>query len=64
MGAPRKNPPKDAVESIERLAAQGHSIIGIAKQLGVSRETFKRWCKKTKRFKKHSRWVGKYNGKH
>jgi hypothetical protein len=44
MGAPRKNPPKDAVESIERLAAQGHSIIGISKQLGVSKPTFQRWC--------------------
>src|ERR1700730_16530658 len=44
MGAPRKNPPKDAAEVIERLAAAGHAIVGIAKQLGVSKETFKRWC--------------------
>lgn len=44
MGAPRKNPPKDATATIERLAALGHSIIGIARQLGVSKETFKRWC--------------------
>jgi hypothetical protein len=44
MGAPRKNPPKDAAEVIERLAAAGHAIVGIAKQLGVVRETFKRWC--------------------
>lgn len=44
MGALRKNPPKNAVETIERLASQGHAIIGIAKQLGVGRETFKRWC--------------------
>jgi hypothetical protein len=44
MGAPRKHPPKDAGATIERLASQGHAVIGIAKQLGVGRETFKRWC--------------------
>jgi hypothetical protein len=44
MGAPRKNPPRDAGETIERLAAQGYSIIGIAKDLGVSKKTFKKWC--------------------
>jgi transposase-like protein len=44
MGAPRKHPPKNAAETIEQLASQGHAIIGIAKQLGVSRDTFKRWC--------------------
>jgi hypothetical protein len=44
MGAPRKHPPKDAAATIEQLAAQGHAIIGIAKKLGVTKETFKRWC--------------------
>jgi hypothetical protein len=44
MGALRKNPPKNAVSETERLAAQGYSIIGIAKHFGVGRETFKRWC--------------------
>ena len=44
MGAHRKNPPNDAIEKTESLAALGHSIIGIARQLGVSKETFKRWC--------------------
>jgi hypothetical protein len=44
MGAHRKNPPNDAAVTIETLAALGYSIIGIAKNLGVSRETFKRWC--------------------
>ena len=44
MGAPRKHPAKDAVETIERLAGQGYAIIGIAKNLGVSKETFKKWC--------------------
>jgi len=44
MGAPRKNPPKDAAVTIETLASQGHAIIGIARQLGVGRDLFKRWC--------------------
>jgi transposase-like protein len=44
MGAPRKHPPEEAAVTIERLASQGHAIIGIAKQLGIGRETFKRWC--------------------
>jgi hypothetical protein len=44
MSAPRKHPPKDAVAVIQSLAALGHSIIGIAKQLGVSKPTFLRWC--------------------
>ena len=44
MAAPRKNPPENAIAETERLAAQGYSIIGIARALGVSRETFKRWC--------------------
>jgi transposase len=43
MGAPRKHPPKDAAEVIQRLAAQGHSIIGIAKHFNVSSHTVKRW---------------------
>jgi hypothetical protein len=40
----RKHPPKDAVKTIEFLAAEGYSIIGISRALGVSRETFKKWC--------------------
>lgn len=43
MGAPRKNPPPNAAATIGKLASEGHAIIGIAKSLGVSRETFKRW---------------------
>jgi hypothetical protein len=46
MGAQRKHPQKDAAEVIERLAAEGRAIIGIAKHLGVSRETFKAWCER------------------
>ncbi len=44
MGAHRKNPPAGAAATIEQLAAQGHAKIGIAKMLGVSRQTFERWC--------------------
>lgn len=44
MAAPRKNPPKDTVEVTEQMASQGYSIVGIAKKLGVSVPTFKRWC--------------------
>jgi hypothetical protein len=44
MAAPRKYPPANAVAETESLAAQGYSIIGIARSLGVSKETFKRWC--------------------
>jgi hypothetical protein len=47
MGAPRKHPPNGAAEVIQRMAAEGHAIIGIAKHLGVSRETFKRWCEES-----------------
>jgi len=43
MGAPRKHPPKDAAEAIERLASQGHSLIGIGKHFKVSSRTVKRW---------------------
>lgn len=44
MAAPRKNPPENAIEETERLATKGYSIVGIAKTLGVSQKTFKRWC--------------------
>jgi hypothetical protein len=44
MAAPRKHPPSNALAETERLATQGYSIIGIARALGVSKGTFKRWC--------------------
>lgn len=44
MAAHRKLQPDDAAKTIETLAAQGFAIVGIAKHLGVSRETFKKWC--------------------
>ena len=43
MGAPRKHPPQNAAEMIQHLAATGFAIIGIARELKVSKETFKRW---------------------
>ena len=43
MGAPRKHPPKDAAVEIERLATQGHSLIGVGKFFKVSSHTVKRW---------------------
>lgn len=43
MAAPRKHPPKNSAETIRKLATDGHSTIGIAKQLGVGREAFMRW---------------------
>lgn len=43
MGAPRKHPPQGAAETIQRLAATGFAIIGIAKEFNVAKETFKRW---------------------
>jgi hypothetical protein len=43
MGAPRKHPPKNAAATIEKLAAEGHSQVGIAKHLGVGRIAFLRW---------------------
>ncbi len=44
MAAPRKHPPSNAISETERLAAQGYSIVGIARALSVSKGTFKRWC--------------------
>lgn len=41
--AQRKYPPKGAAKTIEQMALQGHSTIGIAKHFGVSTPTIKRW---------------------
>ena len=59
MGAPRKNPPKDARVETERLAAQGYSIVGIAKHFGVSRPTLQRWMEEDESLRKHSKWEKK-----
>lgn len=43
MGAPRKNPPANAVAEIRALASQGSTYVGIAKRFGVAKETLTRW---------------------
>lgn len=43
MGAPRKNPPSNAVVEIRSLAAAGSTYVGIAKRFRVSKETLTRW---------------------
>jgi hypothetical protein len=43
MAAPRKHPPANAPAETEKLAAQGFSLIGLAKHFAVSKDTLKRW---------------------
>ena len=43
VGRPRKLPPPDAVERIRDLAADGWSLIGIARKLTVTAEILRRW---------------------
>ena len=43
MGAPRKNPPPNAIVDIRRLAAEGSTYVGIAKFFRVAKETLNRW---------------------
>jgi AcrR family transcriptional regulator len=50
MAAPRKHPPSNALEDVERLALKGYSTIGLAKFFGVSRATVARWFKENERF--------------
>jgi hypothetical protein len=45
MAAHRKFPPDGAAEDIQRLAADGFSLLGIAAHFKVSRECFFRWIK-------------------
>ncbi len=42
-GRPRKLPPADAARRIEALAADGFSIVGVARALGTSADTFRTW---------------------
>lgn len=42
-GRPRKHPPADAAQRIEALSADGFSLIGIARGLGVNRDVLARW---------------------
>lgn len=43
MGRPRKHPPPDAARRIEDLAANGHSLLGVAVALRTCRDVFARW---------------------
>lgn len=44
-GRPRKDsPPPRAAARIEKLAASGHSVVGIARAFGTSKEIVARWC--------------------
>lgn len=42
-GRPRKNPPRNAVELIHDLAADGFSVRGVAARLGTSQDTLRLW---------------------
>ena len=42
VGRPRRAPPTDAAARIEKLAAEGWSMKGIAKSLGTDHETLRR----------------------
>ena len=42
-GRTLKQPPKNAVARIEELAAEGHTILGIAKNLKTSADVLRRW---------------------
>ena len=43
IGRPRAEPPSDAAERIEALAADGFSVVGVASKLGVNPDVLKRW---------------------
>lgn len=47
---PRKQPPRNAVARIEELAQEGWNFAGIAKNLGVSHVTLRRWCDESPEF--------------
>lgn len=49
MAAPRKHPPSNALEEIERLAGKGHSTTGLAKHFKVARSTIARWLEEDER---------------
>lgn len=43
MPPPRKNPPSNAAETIRNLATRGFSLVGIASQMGVSKDLLNKW---------------------
>lgn len=46
-GRPRKEPPTDAPQRIETLAAAGHFMRGVAQGCGVNVEVLNRWMQET-----------------
>jgi hypothetical protein len=50
MGAPRKNPPPNALADIDRLAQSGYSTTGLARFFKVSRSVIVRWFKEDEHF--------------
>lgn len=51
MAYPSKKPPRNAAERILELAQAGYSIVGIARNLGVSDKTFSKWLKEYPKLK-------------
>src|SRR6185437_342633 len=43
VGRPRAQPPVDAAVRIQKLAAEGRGIVGVAVELKTARETLRRW---------------------
>lgn len=43
IGRPPKPPPPNAAKRIEDAAAQGRSLVGVALDMGVAKETLRRW---------------------
>ncbi len=43
VGRPRKEPPADAATRIRELAATGHTLLGVAAELGVGVKTLREW---------------------
>ncbi|MDO8908998.1 MAG: hypothetical protein Q7W55_10945 [Pseudohongiella sp.] len=43
IGRPIKRPPANAVDVVRDLAGEGHALIGIARVLGTSADTLRRW---------------------
>lgn len=43
VGRPPKPPPVDAAERIEKFAAEGRSVVGVAVSMKTTREILRRW---------------------
>lgn len=63
VGRPRKQPPADAAERIEALAADGFSVIGVARRMGVNQEVLTRWFDEQPELKEAFN-IGRENERH